>query len=455
MTVNNWQESETLEFKSQWTREALDTVAAFANGRGGVLLVGVKEGGTVIGWQGTEQELRTIADQISETLRIQPSIALETYQNKPVLRIQVSPSRIPVAVRGRYFRRVGNTTREIAPEELGRFFLDTLGLQWDALTGDYHFDEMDSETISHFVHLSRARLPYVGEDEHAQALLQKLNLLHDGKLTNAAVLLFGREPQRRFITATVHIGRFRSDMTIVDDKFIGGNLFRQLDQVMQLFRQYLQVRYDIRVEPESAPTMLEALQRKETWEYPLEALREAVINALIHRDYLSTGDVQIRVYDDQVLITNPGRLPEGLSEAQLKDRSHPSLPRNPLIAQVFYYAGLIERWGTGTWRITELCRDQGLPDPDFVSESFGFRVTFTQDPYIEERLRQIGLNERQIRAVMYVKQEGYISNRQYRELTRVSNKTAYLELNGLVQHGILQVSGSGRSLQYTLKVMQR
>ena len=413
-------------------------------GRGGALLIGVADDGTVIGWPGTDQDLRAIVDLVADALPIQPTITVETHENRPVLAIRVAPAHVPVAARGRYFRRVGNTTREIPAEELGRFFLTTMDLQWDALTGDYRRDELDPDTIRRFVRLARTRLPYVEEGESVESVLQKLNLLRAGQLTRAAVLLFGQEPQRCFTTATVHVGRFRSPLTIVDDKLLGGNLFQQLDQVMQLFRQYLQVRYDVHVDLERGPTMLEALQRQETWQYPLDALREAVINALIHRDYLSTGDVQVRVYDDQVLITNPGALPEDLSVAQLRERNHPSRLRNSLLAQVFYYAGLIERWGTGTWRMAELCREQGLPEPDFASEPAGFRVTFAQDPYTEERLRQMGLHERQVQAVLHVRQHSQIANREYQVLNAVSKPTATRELTDLVSRGILVATGTGK-----------
>jgi len=135
------------------------------------------------------------------------------------------------------------------------------------------------------------------------------------------------------------------------------------------------VRFDIQVEKPS----LGRLQRKETWKYPLEALREAVINALIHRDYTITGEIQVRLYEDRLVISNPGRLPEGITPEQLREPEHLSIPRNPLLAQVFYYAGLIEKWVTETTRIIELCRAQNLPDPKFEELSNAFKVIFFKD----------------------------------------------------------------------------
>lgn len=225
-----------------------------------------------------------------------------------------------------------------------------------------------------------------------------------------------------------------------------GTLWDQLDGAIERFRQVLKVRFDIRVEELS----LEGLQRKEVWEYPLEALREAVVNALIHRDYTCPADIQIRLEEDHLEVWSPGELPSPLKPEALYG-PHSSLPRNPLIAQAFYYANAIERWGTGTTRIVNLCRAQGLPEPEFAHWLGGVRVTFLKDPYTPERLRRLGLNERQSQAVMYVKERGEISNRDYRHLTGVSDETSRQELMALVKQNLLRVEGKGRATKYVLK----
>ncbi len=304
--------------------------------------------------------------------------------------------------------------------------------------------------------MARLRLPQATDDEPVESVLRKLDLIQDGKLTRAAVLLFGKNPQQRFVTAEIHMGRFKEPLTIVDDKLLKGNLFEQLDAVMQLFQQYLQVRVEVGSRVEEGKSMLDALRHKETWDFPLDALREAVINTLIHRDYFDTSaDIQIRVFDDRVLIANPGGLPEDLTVEDLKREYHPSRPRNPLLAQVFYYAELIEKWGSGTWRMAELCRAQGMPGPEFTSRPRRFEAVFNADPYTEERLRGMGLNDRQVRAVALLKKRGAISNRDYRELTGASNKTAFLELTDMVERGILAAQGAGRAVRYAFPVTKR
>ncbi len=278
-------ESDQLEFKAQWNDAALETLAAFSNGRGGTLLVGVGDDGRVTGWIGSDKDLRSIVDQVSDGLRIEPQVETLTSHGQRVLSIRVSSASLPVAFHGCYYQRVGNTTRQLQPDALGRLFVEKSGAVWDKLTGDYTLDEIDPDAVRHFLHLARPRLPAVAEDEPAESVLRKLDLLVEGRLTRGAILLFGRRPLQHFQMVYVRMGRLKDDITIVDDKFIEGNLFDQLEQVMQYFRQYLQVRYEIPSQVGQAQSMLEAIQRREIWEFPLEALREAVINALIHRDY--------------------------------------------------------------------------------------------------------------------------------------------------------------------------
>ncbi len=443
-------ESETIEFKELWNESALETLAAFANARGGDLLVGVDDAGRVIGWSGADHDFRSISNQTADILKIQPMISLEPVEGKRVLMIRVSPSSIPVACRGRYYRRVGNTTREINPNELGRFFVAKLGIKWDGIAEAYAPDEFDPETIRRFAQMAQSRLPHLSAQEPIESVLQKLELVTEGKPTRGALLLFGKNPQQHFLMAQIHMGRFKDGITIIDDKLLKGNLFQQLDQAMQLFQQYLQVRYEMPKEM-GDKSGVEALRRKEIWDYPLDALREGVLNALIHRDYFETsGDVQIRVYADRVIIANPGALPEGLTVEELKQPQHRSVLRNPLVAQTFYYARLIEKWGTGTTRMIELCRAHGLPEPEFVSERGWFQIMFLQDPYTEERLREMGLNERQMTAVRWVREKGSIRNKAFRELVGLSDEAARLDLTELVEKGVLRIKGKGRSTRYVM-----
>jgi ATP-dependent DNA helicase RecG len=445
-------ESEATERKESWGDDCLKVLAALANTRGGTLIVGVADDGHIVGWNGDGKEQERIANQIVTVLHVHPlSMTVETHVGRTALIIEMARAASPVAIRGRYYRRVGNSTRDVSEESLPRFLLERTGQSWDALPCEAQPDALDEKTVADFAVLAKPRLPDIGPSDGIERILGNLELLTpDGRLLRAAPLLFGRqrEPQRVAVSAQVHMGRFKDTVTIVDDKMFGGNLFVQLNAVMTQFRQYLQVRYEFHKEM-GERSGLEAAQRIEIWDYPLDALREAVANALLHRDYTDTGQMMIQVFDDSVVISNPGGLPDDLTVEDLR-RPHRSHPRNPLLAQVFYYASLIERWGSGTTRMAQLCRAQGLPEPEFVTTPHTFVVTFRKDPYMPERLRQLGLRERQIQAVRFAQEPGSLSNADYRNLTGVSDETARQELRDLVAKGILHAQGKGRTTRYVL-----
>ena len=158
--------------------------------------------------------------------------------------------------------------------------------------------------------------------------------------------------------------------------------------------------------------------------------------------------MQIKIFDDFIWIWNPEGLPAGISIGDLKKEMHPSKLRNPKIAQVFYYVGLIERWDTGTFKIVRLYRENGLPEPEFREEAGGFLVVLGKNIYTGGYLRKLGLNERQIKAVLCVKEKGKIGNREYQELFNVSRQTATGGLSDLVRLGIFKRVEKGK---YKLK----
>jgi len=446
MQTMNLRESEIIEFKREWTDRALEDLAAFANTRGGALYIGVEEDGRAVGANVGDAEIQRLANLITSRLGITPSIRVETVAEKPMLVIQVGMTPGIVPCNGRYLKRVGSTNRDFAPDELARHFLNRSGQSWDSLLTPYGMERVQSEALATFAGLAKKRLPHIDANQ-PKLLLENLGLLKEERLTNAGLLLFGVRPQERFIQAQLRIGVFRGPTEIVDTHEFQGTLWKQLDGAMERFRRILQVGFKIKV----AELSLKGLARTDVWEYPLDALREAVINALIHRDYTVTTDIQIRVYDDELSIWNPGGLPPELSVDQLREPQHLSLPRNPLLAQAFYYAGYIERWGTGTARIITLCREQGLPEPEFDADALQFRVRFLKDPYTPERLRKMGLNERQVKAVRHAREHGSITNREYRQITGVSDEGARLDLKQLVELGIFRLQGKGRSTAYMLK----
>ena len=205
------------------------------------------------------------------------------------------------------------------------------------------------------------------DDADAWQVLRKLELVKsEQEITRAAILLFGKTPQSPLTQSVVHAGRLRGHSNIMDNRIIEGRVITQIEETVQFVEKNLHVRFEITGEP----------QRKEVWDYPLPALREAITNAVCHRDYGDVADIQIKIFEDSLQVWSPGGLSCGMTIETLLDPGHSSKPRNKLIAQVFYDLGLIERYGSGIHRILDECRNAGLPEPQFENFSGGFRIKF-------------------------------------------------------------------------------
>ena len=434
-------ETQDIEYKENFGEGALRTLCAFANTKGGTLYIGVSDEGKVKGINLDNEILKNISDKIVSSLGVHPEIEVEKREGKEILKISVKPSAIPISFNGKYYERVGNTTREMNIERLKTFLLK--GTNWDGLINkDASFDDIDGETIRLFIRKARSsgRLTIFEEDADIKTIFEHLKLSVKGKLTNASLILFGKDPQKYFINAVLRIVRLKNQTTIVGDRLITGNLFNQVVQGEEAIKNFINVRYEIK-----------GLEREEIWDYPLPAIREALINALIHRDYFKFNvQTQIKIFDDYIWFYNIGGLPEGITLEDLK-RPHSSVPRNPLVVHIFYLAGLIEEVGSGIGRMIDSLKSQGLPEPEFKEEMGGFSVRFYKDVYTEENLRKMGLNERQIKAVMYVKEKGKITNKEYQNLAGISRQMATLDLAQLVEKGVLiKIGRAGVGIAYKL-----
>ncbi|HRV05090.1 MAG: Divergent AAA domain protein [candidate division TA06 bacterium ADurb.Bin131] len=447
-------ENQNIEFKQSWRDEFLKVISAFTNSDGGIIYLGVDDRGNTVGLDNRKAKklLEDLPNKIKNRLGITAFVTVEEKEGKKIIRIEVPKSHSPVSYEGKFYIRTGTTTQELSGLELSSFLLEKAGDTWDSLPSNANFNELDIETIKQFKNLAKQKLPLVDEDSNLEILLKKLKLItDDNKITNAGVMLFSKNPQKYFINAYTKIGRFKDDITILDTVIVEGNLFKQLDEGIAAIKKHLNVRFDTSVKDLS----LKGVARKEIWDYPLEAIREALINALIHRDYLdNTKHTQIKIYDDKIIFWNAGKLISPLTIEKLKE-NHIAIQRNPLIASVFYYANLIEAWGSGTTKIINLCKSYGLPEPNFKEyrEGLGlFEITFYKDIYNEENLRKMGLNERQIKAVLYVKEKGKITNKEYQELNKVSDRTATRDLVVLVNKNIFdQIGTTGKGTNYILR----
>ena len=280
-----------------------------------------------------------------------------------------------------------------------------------------------------------------------KALLTHLNLLDGGKPTNAAVLLFGANPQRFHRTAEtkcMHCHGTQYRRPFASMQIYGGDLFEQADQARDFILAKINRTIGTRATSITAPA---------TYELPPDVIGEAIVNALAHRDYNSNASVEIRLFADRLEIWNPGTLPGTLTLDDLRE-AHPSVPNNPLIAESLYLTRYIEKAGSGTLRMIELCQEAGLPEPNYELRAGSFVITLWRDWLTGEVLAGFNLNERQLQAIAYLKSKSRITNLEYQKITGAARKTATRDLGGLVEKGIIELKGEKRSSHYVLKGKQ-
>ena len=373
-------ESETLEFKrtTGTRREAARTVCAMLNQQGGRVLFGVTPEGQVAGQQVSE---RTIEEVSSELARIDPP-AFPTIERIPVeegrevVAVFVSCGQArPFMYRGSAYRRVGNTTVEMRADEYHQMLFERMHSErrWENQPADgWSVDDLDVNEIRFTVEeaVRRGRLEDPGTRD-PDDLLRGLGLFRDGILWRAAIALFGNEERIRFAMpqCLLRVARFKGiDRTeFLDNRHFHGNAFSLLRAAERFLRDSLPIAG--RIEEDRLERIDEPL-------FPPLATREALANALCHRDYsIGGGSVGVAIYDDRLEITSSGALHFGLTPEKLF-APHESIPWNPLIADTFYRRGIVERWGRGTLKMAELAAAAGLPRPEIEDAVGGVTVRF-------------------------------------------------------------------------------
>lgn len=440
--IKNLKESQELELKSEWSDSCLRSLCAFANTDGGKLMIGIDDEGKILGIKNSKEMLEVIPNKINNHLGIIPKVTLHSSDGKEIISIEIPLASSQVSYRSKFYVRSGSTNQELNGDDLTRFLYSKNRISWEGIPEEKASikEDIKLETIEKFKNIAAKRFPIVKEEKNVENLLRKLNLVEGKFLKRAAILLFGNDPKKFYISAIIRIGKFLSDTNVISTDEINGNLFEQAENALEILKtKYLVSKF-----------RYEGIYRKEDLEYPEEALREAIINSIIHKDYLGPH-IQLRVDLDKLSLWNAGTLSKDLRIEDLK-KVHKSSPRNKIIAEVFFKAGLIENWGRGTVDITDYCKAAGLPEPEFIEEQGGFTVNFYKDIYNEENLRKMGLSERQINAVKYVKEKGRINNLDYQKLNSISRQSATRDLSELTEKLIFEQIGKvGQGTYYSLK----
>ncbi len=319
-------------------------------------------------------------NKIRDVLGVFVQVRLKNEGDKERVEISVEPYLYPISYRGEYYVRSGSTVQEQKGSALDRFLLRKQGRAWDEVpVPGTKARSLSRTAISVFraFALDSTRMRSTEGRNSVADLMESLHLTDGPNLKRAAILAFHSDPEKFIPGAFVKIGYFRShaDLAFYDE--IHGNLFGQLQTVLDLLTtKYLlsSVSYD-------------GVHRVETLAVPLSALREAVLNAVIHKDYSMGVPVQISVYSDSLMIWNPGQLPEKWTVEKLR-RKHSSVPYNPTLANIFFRAGQIEAWGRGIEQIFTSCKESGLAEPSIEAETSGLWLKFAISKTFVENVKR-------------------------------------------------------------------
>lgn len=304
--------------------------------------------------------------------------------------------------------------------------------------------DLSPEKVADFLRKARSRRGYaLAPDTPMANALAHLNLLDRGQPNHAAMLLFGNEPQRFLLTSHVKCLHFHGTeirKPIPSFQLYKGTVFELVDHAVSFVLSKIDRMVGTRATSAQAP---------ETYELPPDAVTEAIVNAIAHRDYASNASVQVMLFADRLEVWNPGKLPPSLTLASLRV-PHASVPHNPLIAEPLFLTRYIEHAGTGTLDMIALCAEAGLPTPDFRHEDGQFVQTIWRDALTPQRMAELSLNSRQMQALAAIRREKRLTNTRYQEVTGASRATAKRDLEDLVHHGLLVATGSGRGAAYEL-----
>ncbi len=374
-------EGEEIEFKRSTggLRTGMETLSGMLNATGrGTVVFGVSNDGELLGQDVSEKTRREISD-VSRS--IDPHVEFRTDEipvgnKKAVIVVYAeAPGRGPFTFDGRAFIRVGNTTQRMSRTEWDRktaLRLET-EIPWDHwIALNWTMNDLDISEIERTSTeaIRTERIPTRAMDEEPEEILRRLHLITDDGVTRAAAILFGLENNRQgYPLGEIRLARFRgvTKDEFRDNRQYKGHAFELLRHAERFLGEHIPV----------ASTFVDGeMRRVDTPKYPPLAHREAIINAIVHRDYSQPGGaVSIAIFDDRLEIWSTGLLPEGITIEELK-RKHESKPRNPLIADVFHRRGLIEKWGRGTNTIIEEAKRAGCPEPEFEEISGAFVVGF-------------------------------------------------------------------------------
>ena len=456
-------ETQNIEYKTKWKDEYLHYISGFANASGGTLYIGYADNGTLVGIDDAKGLLERLPNKAVQSTGLVPEINIHTQDGKDYLTITVKPSAQPISCNGKYYLRSGSTLQELNGTALTDFLTRQTNTEWDKqIVPEATLNDIDPEAVGYFVQcaIDMERLNKRALHDSTEKILRNLDLINaQGYLTNAALLLFGKNIKHWNMTAVFRIGRFgasRADLIMQDT--IDCPLILMPDKIISILRSGYLV----------SPIKYEGLHRIEPLEVPEDALREMICNAIVHKNYTGTF-TQMRIWNDKIELWNQGTLPDNYTVETLM-QDHESYPRNKLIANVFFMAGFIEAWGRGYEKIREEFEKAHLQVPVFEQVRGGVMATILRENFMKiygnhipqnvgdnvgdvavisgndgGNMAVMKLTERQRTIIKLIKINPYISATQMSVIMSVIKRTIERELATLRKVGIIARDGSPRT----------
>lgn len=440
-------EKQNIEWKESWNSDYFKWICGFANAQGGKIYIGKDDNGLVKHLANARKLLEDIPNQARDLLGLMVDVNLHTVSDKDYLEIVVEPYPFPISLRGKYYYRSGSTLQELKGAALARFLLQRQGKKWDGVPVPHlTVADLKNDTFDFFRKKATKSKRLEPEDlkGNNQELLDSLQLFleEEKMLKRAAVLLFHPKPEKYVTGAYVKIGFFETDDDLKFQDEVHGNLLEQAETALDL----LKTKY------EKAIISYHDGLREETYTFPEDAVREALLNAIVHKDYSCGIPIQISVYSDKIIFWNEGQLPENWTVEKLM-QEHPSKPFNPNIANTFFRAGYIESWGRGTIKIFNACKMHKISPPVFTTEPPDFQLKLFR--YSDFVLKQMGLKEELRKIVLHIQENGIINNSEVKIICGVSKATATRYLQELEGNFIEKVGTTGVGTGYVLKGLMK
>ena len=434
-------ESQNIEYKESWRDEYLKWICGFANAQGGTIYIGCDDNGEVFGVKESKKLLEDLPNKIIQALGIVADVNLLVKDGKEYIEIMVPAYTASISYKGVYHYRSGSTKQVLTGPALESFLNGKRGVTWDNMPiPAFKMSDVEDSAIKKFKDLAaqKGRMDATLLNEPKEVLLEKLHLTSGGYLTNAAMMLFSKDPERWQLGAYVKVGYFETDADLLYQDEVHGSLIEIVDKIIELvYFKYMR-----------AKISYIGVQRRERYFVPEAALRETLLNALCHSQYNYGVPIQISVYEDKLYVANCGQLPENWTAENLL-KKHASRPYNPNIAHAFYLAGFIESWGRGIEKICEACKEDDLPVPEFTVNPGDIMVKFTapEDRVVHgpgkvtERVTEM-VTEKEYEVIELLRIDPGYTYTDMAEKLGVSRKTVSDRIKSLKEKGVIIRVGS-------------